>query len=144
MISSSRLIAVHVLFLYMCYSVPQLCLQELTYGSWALFENILKPLKIFTLSGLWRKPCFPEETTPVWCPSWDVGPESSLPDSGKSEWSGSLLPKSMQNHVESGETDTENKSLFRVLIVFASEAACKNEVINFCNTGTTADGSRKR
>lgn len=63
-----------------------------------------------------------------------------MPDSGKSQWSGSLL----QNHVESGETDTENKSLFGMLIVFASEAACKNEVINFCNTGTTADGSRKR
>lgn len=44
--------------------------------------------------------------------------------------------------MESGET--ESKSIFVILKDFASEAACKDKVINFCNTGTTADGSRKR
>lgn len=46
--------------------------------------------------------------------------------------------------MESGETETESKSVFVIHTVFASEAACKDKVINFCNTGTTTDGSRKR
>lgn len=94
-------------FLYIRYSVPQLCLQELTHRSWALFQNILKPLRTFSVSGLWRKPCFSGKNTTVWCLSWDPGPETLVSDSGKSQRSVSLLQKSMDNHVESGEAETD-------------------------------------
>lgn len=101
MISSSTL-TVHVLF---CATVVPL-------GSQAFFQSILKPLRIFSVSDLWRKPHFPGKTIPVWCPSWDPGCESSVSDSGKSQWSGSWLQKSIEYHVESDEAEVESKRIF--------------------------------
>lgn len=45
--------------------------------------------------------------------------------------------------MESGETEIESKTVFLIFMIFASEAAYNNKVINFSNTGTRADDSRK-
>lgn len=51
------------------------------------------------------------------------------------------VQKSIDNHVESGEIKIKN--VFVMFMIFTSEAACKDEVINFSNTGTRAGVSRK-
>lgn len=141
MISSSTFIAVVAVHVLLCATVvpsgAHIWISSLISKYFEAIDNL-------QCKWSWRKPCFPGKNTPVWCPSWDPGPESSVSGSGKSQWSGSLLQKSMENHVESGESEIESKSILVILIVFASGAVCKDKVINFCNTGITADGSRKR
>lgn len=102
-----------------------------------------KPQRIFNVSASQRKPGFPAKITPVLWLSWDPGPESLVSNSGKSQWCGSLLKKSMDYHVESGETEIEGKSIFVMLMIVTSEAVWKDKVINFSNTGTRVGGSRK-
>lgn len=119
----------------MCYSVPQLCAAQALFQELEATENLQ--------SGSWRKPNFPAKITPVWWLSWDPGPESLVSNWGKSQWSGSFLQKSMDNHMDSGKTEIEAKSIFVMLMIVTSEAVWKDKVINFSNTGTRADGSRK-
>lgn len=81
----------------------------------------------------------PAKITPIQWLSWNPVPESSVSDSGKSQYSGSLLHKSMENHMK----QRERKSIIVIFRIFASETAYKDKVINFSNTNTRADGSRK-